>query len=370
MSIILRLVINHQYISNGDFSLMRIISESSILSPIDSRSVTFTLCYWSWLVKRRLFVKQLRIHNFSKNPKEMLDFCFVVKTFTPSNIKAISEINDRNIPLLIAMIENETNMSLCIFNRLESIIFSSSSNIYAINKPAVELKIISLICTNLKSLTIDGFSIDNDDASSILESNSHCLTQLTLMKFTGVIPAMNLLFANIKELKIIDCKNLSEVGWNDMLMGLKTLTHLTFVCFSMKMLRNTICPIIHGGAYGSRFSSAPFLPQSLTSLSCLTGPSVLFSMTVTKEALSKLALPSSLTELNMSTLYDIDDNTIIAMLSNNNLSNLTLLNATVLSHSKFKKGISRLVPTNTLRGYYRIQVIVAYFLGCYRNGFY
>ena len=47
---------------------------------------------------------------------------------------------------------------------------------------------------------------------------------------------------------------------------------------------------------------------------------------INKETISKMILPSSLTDLNMSSIPYIDNNSIIAMMSNNNLSNLTKLN--------------------------------------------
>eukprot|EP01038_Epipyxis_sp_PR26KG_P016029 gene16029-21755_t len=228
--------------------LLGIISKSSIHRPLNSCDVSFTSCYWSWLVQRRFFVKQLNVEY-----KELLNFCFVLDNCNPSTIKIINQNTIRR-----TMTENN-DMNFDILNRVENISFGSK---YPSNDNIIiemELKACNnlyLICTNLKSVSFDEFNICDNSLSSLLQSNSHYLTQITLIgcyDITGmnVLPS---LLTNVIELNIYDCKSLNEDGWQLMSIGLKNLTRLTFYSFSVRMLRNTISSFIHLSYLEFRFA--------------------------------------------------------------------------------------------------------------------
>eukprot|EP01038_Epipyxis_sp_PR26KG_P012921 gene12921-17318_t len=373
--------------------LLRIISDFSRLHPLNSCCVSFTVCDWSWLVQRRYFVKQLNVdtdedsHNFSL----LMDYC------KPS----MNNFINQNNPII-----ETNNTSYDVLNRVENITFCYNFPWYLddMSKMMIEMKFraynnLSVFCTNLKSISFDGFNIDDHNLSSLLESNSHCLTQLTLIRcfdITGM-NVLPLLLTNIKELKIQYCASLNEEGWKLMSIGLKNLTRLTFHPLPLEMLRNTISSFVYlsylefefdegafeeedfsgiifpenldylsvsfgenylkesqlkalfsnnlhnlkqlsmsGGQFQTvgnannplnTFNSAPSLPQTLTSLD-LSNFSIKFSMAAILQlfqVIAKFILPSSLTELNMSSLHVVDNNSMIAMLSNNNLSNLKRL---------------------------------------------
>eukprot|EP01038_Epipyxis_sp_PR26KG_P007439 gene7439-10135_t len=394
--------------------LLRIISEFSMRHPLNcgglryyrACGMSFTSSYWSWLVERRFLVKQLNVGSLDE---ELLNFILVVSNCNPSiNKKVINRYTLRTV------IENN-NMNYILLNHLENISFCNQNSNATKTMMDIDYNSLSLICTNLKSITFVGFNICDSNLSSLLESNSHSLTQLILLSCNDItgINVLSLSLTNLKELKIEDCKKLKEDGWKSMSIGLTNLTHLTILSISVKMLRNTISSFAYlsylkfnfslgeglvdysgivfpenlddlwvylgdnvinesqfkalfsndlhnlkqltvsdGYNFSNNINSAPYLPQSLTSLD-MSLISFNFSMAglklVTQETIANLILPSSLTHLNLRNSNDmgnIDNNTIITMLSNNNLSKLSQLsihgNPNIIkdSLSKFLSNIS------------------------------
>jgi hypothetical protein len=86
--------------------LIKFISESSMLSPIKSCEIYFTLHYWLWLVKRKLFIKQLDI---SAGAEERNNFSFIVKNSHSSINRDIIQntqfatIDNNNMSFLFVM---------------------------------------------------------------------------------------------------------------------------------------------------------------------------------------------------------------------------------------------------------------------------
>eukprot|EP01038_Epipyxis_sp_PR26KG_P015459 gene15459-20857_t len=353
--------------------LLRIISESSARYPLYSHRFIISPSYWSWLVNRRFCVKQLYFGN-----DQLFSFDLFWNYFNQSendNGWISSNLNKQQLDL---------NMNYKLLNFIENITFDS---VY--NNRFLELsnwKMFFRLCTNLRSLSLERLKINDDSLSSILETSSHYLTQLILIKCDDIIGTNEVLsssLTNIKELKIVDCVNLKADGWNIMLMGLTNLISLTIHYLSVTMLRSmsnlfllrsltfqlindfnvnnslsgiifpeylshlsvsftrytqlneldlqnffanelrnvTYLELIRDG-YIQNFNSAPSLPEKLTTLD-ISKFSINFSMA---EVVANLIFPSSLTELDMSHLNDdIDEDCIKAMLSNNNLPNLTRL---------------------------------------------
>eukprot|EP01038_Epipyxis_sp_PR26KG_P005661 gene5661-7817_t len=227
--------------------LGRIISQSSELIPFqDSSRVSFSVSYWTWLVKRNIFVK-------------MLNFCdtknvgTVLRNFTPIIIKELKErILNSNSNSEINLPSDLNIISFKILNRVEEIRFVCTTTFNS-KKSLKVYKRLSIIFTNLKILTLEGGNIGDAELSSILETNSHCLRKLVLSacsEITG-IDISPLLFSNIKELEIDRCLHLNEDGWNNIIMGLKNLTYLDFSSrnhyfpVGISMLRITVSNLIN-----------------------------------------------------------------------------------------------------------------------------
>eukprot|EP01038_Epipyxis_sp_PR26KG_P013329 gene13329-17866_t len=223
-------------------NLLSIISENSINFPFSALVVSFNLSYWSWLVKRNFSVKTL---NFKR---ELLDLSVVLNNFNMSEIKTIP-MNQQNKISKVSTSKNDKQSDFCIiFNildRVEFIRFYSPSILQSLLEHET-CKKLSLVCTNLKKISITGFDVTDESLSLILESNSHCLSKLELQ--CNSITGMNILpsfLTNLKELKILYCASLQEEGWNKILVGLKNLTSLAFHSSSINMLRNALFHLVH-----------------------------------------------------------------------------------------------------------------------------
>eukprot|EP01038_Epipyxis_sp_PR26KG_P013022 gene13022-17454_t len=364
------------------------ISKFSMRCPLNASLVTFSLPYWSWLVERNFLVKSLIFRD--KNDIDNLNALLRNLNQSKINRIATSHQESNSSTVIINNFGKQTFLqkSLKILNCVDAIYFYSSCRSISLG---VEMcKSLSLVCTNLKSILIQGFNINDYILSSIL-FGSNCLSNVTLQQCQN-ITGMNVLpslLKNITELKILDCTSLRVDGWNMMLMGLTNLTSLTFhSIFSVSMLRNTLLNIVQlkylsfsliseemddlsglifpqnlkvlEASYTSfemqkiqvqtlfsnslpdkleylsikskcqfqLFVSVPPLPQGLVSLD-LSQCSIKFSNNVTKETIAKLILPSNLKELNLSYSEDLDDYSIKAMMSNNNLSDLIKLDISV-----------------------------------------
>eukprot|EP01038_Epipyxis_sp_PR26KG_P013593 gene13593-18243_t len=220
---------------------LRIISETSMHYPLNSSSIPLSPSYWSWLVKRNFSVKELEFRELYN-----LTVVFGKKLINPSEINQIVVLEkERDYSTTTSNNNNQLSdlcLSYTVLNRVEDISITTDHH-YSFSIDEI-YKTLSLVCTNLKSLSMTRLNIDDDCLSCILESNKHCLSKLALSNCNRIrgINILPSLLENINELKIHKCGKLKEQGWNIILSGLKNLKALNFYSsFSgVSGLRNTI----------------------------------------------------------------------------------------------------------------------------------
>eukprot|EP01038_Epipyxis_sp_PR26KG_P009113 gene9113-12292_t len=338
--------------------LLKFISKSSIHYPVAG---TLDVIKWSWLIGRQIYLKEMHLGNkldayifniiFFGNNTDIL----ISKLIQMNSTRNVNNINNN-------MIEPFLKMSRKLLNHLDEIFFSDIQNEYP-NILIDEVFYINLSerCTNLKSIHFESINVNDADISYILEANKHCLTKLSLQncdKIEGIHISPTLL-TNIKELSICDCETFwYDDAFHSMSIGLGNLTTFKYGPISFVLLRQIVLNLVHLKSLDIELNddedeliddfTGIIFPSNLNHLCLVFGQhdlnetkiKTLFLKNlnylkyltlkldgelITKEDVSKIILPSSLTSLYLENINDLDDNSIIDMLSINNLSNLAFL---------------------------------------------
>eukprot|EP01038_Epipyxis_sp_PR26KG_P014060 gene14060-18862_t len=215
--------------------LLRIITESSILSPINSTDVDFSLHYWSWLLNRNIYVNALDFKND--------EGLFMLEDL----INRISDNEfDENYP------ENQ-NLNVTIMNGqfsiVDSIIKLNHVKSLRLANSWVEINTfllkLSSYCTNLKTLSLNIYNtVSSSGLALMLKANSHSLANLTLVNISQevetVLSQQPLLFSNITELELHKEIIFEDHLWCNMSACLNNLTSLSLSCASATTWRKSL----------------------------------------------------------------------------------------------------------------------------------
>eukprot|EP01038_Epipyxis_sp_PR26KG_P012642 gene12642-16950_t len=367
--------------------LMRIISESSMRYPLDSHDIFFSNSFLLWLMERRLFVNALYIDDYDK--QQLFDFKVVLNNISPSiiNINHSSCVSTRlskknEIKSKMRDIFNRIeNICFCFENELfkihkqlsrictnlKELSFYGSVNdtaLYSILEPnsycltklellnCFEIELINLPNTlfkNIETLIIYQCANVKDFGWNMMSNGLTNLKNLTFRPCSSnkLRSLSNLIHLKYFAFEFDDFEDFLEFGDLSEILFPKYLDKLIIMnpqidlqlqtLFSNNLHNLKHLEIIGGDTYSS-FVSSPLFPQSLASLD-ISLLNIQFSMaamiqmfsvkynmfSLTKDGIAKVILPSSLTSLFIPALRGFDENSIIEILSNNNLSNLIAL---------------------------------------------
>eukprot|EP01038_Epipyxis_sp_PR26KG_P005299 gene5299-7362_t len=373
--------------NNVQTHLLRLISESSILSPIHSQGICFSPSYWTWLSNRKICVKDLAFDESS-----LVLFNVMLNQAVANNIILDYCTIEDNVSACWADIDNLKFNSinfLKILNRIEFLSVRSNK----MNPSGQQLKEETLIslstyCTNLKAMNLNISSITAFGLSSIVKLNTHSLKELSLKdcSYLGgdVLSLLPTLLTNLQTLEIFDDKN--EEIWFNIIISLNHLRKLSLSAISMYVWRK-IQSNLKGLKYlnisikdnESNDDLIGLFPQSLielklrwrfditddqhlqnlvsfdqlTNLEELTIFSIFTTSQttfvslpsrrlaqITSNTLAQLQFPDSLTDLRMNFGSGIDDLGLITMFTRrNNLPNLKILDLAYNNHIHCEGGL-------------------------------
>eukprot|EP01038_Epipyxis_sp_PR26KG_P014426 gene14426-19359_t len=353
--------------------IWRIISESSNHIPLNSSCIrNISVSYWFWILSREVFVNIVHFND--------ANMVITLIDFDPSVVKKITE------RLPISKDEKDMKKSFKVLNRVEEVYLGttySDLRLKIYNNLAIvftNLKRLKFERCNITDVELS--SILETNRNSLTK-----LALIKCGDITGInlLPS---LFTNIKELEIVYC-GLTDNGWNTVVSGLNNMTrlklhrsndmdkgkylsnlsHLTSLDFTVDDTRGSvdyfselIPQTLHNltlmitctetqfkqthlkQLFAKSFNSLKHLviksmfTKTIFPSSLFGSAPVLFTPNLTAFDLSgfkiRLTMPAilqlfsaNLSMLNMSGWrFDIaNSNSLITMLSNNNLSNLSLL---------------------------------------------
>eukprot|EP01038_Epipyxis_sp_PR26KG_P013632 gene13632-18293_t len=214
--------------------LIRIISDSSMLSPIYSEDSQFSAQFWSWLSNRKFFIKHLVLYSIEDN----------IKIFDEMVHNLSSDCDTRDVQITKEKLFTDelknSAYNIVALAKVKYLGFKNfSDKIYSINSTLINL---SKHCKNLTSLELGRcYDVNETGLLAILESNVEVLTELSLLEFTELegIEINQELLLNIKTLEL-RLNDWNENMLKSMSVRLKSLRSLTVETVSLTTWRSSL----------------------------------------------------------------------------------------------------------------------------------
>eukprot|EP01038_Epipyxis_sp_PR26KG_P016766 gene16766-22943_t len=230
--------LDRAFLCSSNFSrnnLLKIISESSMQSPIHSNNLLFSPCLLAWLNDRKFCVKHLEF--FEREDISML-------LASLRDIDLINDIKETKSEEKIAKLKFVDTIS--VFTQIESLKFRNCIQIY-IHKANDALINLTSFSKSLTSLELEECNVYDFGHSEVLITNREHLTKLSLRKCFYLAGKFDpLLLSNIKVLDLdLNINPRTGEMWNRISYGLKSLKDLTLSATSVSSWRKSLSNLVN-----------------------------------------------------------------------------------------------------------------------------